>query len=427
MRGRYFRYLFENLDGVLFHIGSVYNKEEQKTTNYIYMVGSYYRNVLHKGNPGFYSEEEVIPEVIDVLIMGDYAVKDINKLLRIIEEHQVKAIILPYLTPIQRLVLVDEMNESGAATEECSHFLKDPYLFLEKAGIPDIWFLYGNGPTIGWKPEGEESGVHFDSADRETLQLIREMEGNDIPVVRAGYIIENGWLFYFGVYGMDIYTCSNFTKDYFSQIENVSQISENISEDYVRQTKRLVIEFQKKFGNFPATTVIMFVGPLYADADKHEIYMTEKELSSAIQCRAWNGSLMDSGCIIRCLHHKDYDVMQKHERGSMKGPRIGMLVLGNVNLNRYYADIRKRFLIISPRIRGIVIPNCGNGEDWNHQVLSFSPSENRVYWICCKRDITSVGVVGDIVLSSPNNRLLMIEDSQGCCLSGYIIPKEDLE
>ena len=111
----------------------------------------------------------------------------------------------------------------------------------------------------------------------------------------------------------------------------------------------------------------------------------------------------------------------------MKGPRIGMLVLGNVNLNRYYADIRKRFLIISPRIRGIVIPNCGNGEDWNHQVLSFSPSENRVYWICCKRDITSVGVVGDIVLSSPNNRLLMIEDSQGCCLSGYIIPKEDLE
>ena len=83
MRGRYFRYLFENLDGVLFHIGSVYNKEEQKTTNYIYMVGSYYRNVLHKGNPGFYSEEEVIPEVIDVLIMGDYAVKDINKLLQI--------------------------------------------------------------------------------------------------------------------------------------------------------------------------------------------------------------------------------------------------------------------------------------------------------------------------------------------------------
>ena len=61
MRGRYFRYLFENLDGVLFHIGSVYDKEEQKTTNYIYMVGSYYRNVLHKGNPGFYSEEEVIP------------------------------------------------------------------------------------------------------------------------------------------------------------------------------------------------------------------------------------------------------------------------------------------------------------------------------------------------------------------------------
>ena len=427
MRGKYFRYLFENLDGVLIHIGSVYDKEKQKTTNYIYMVGSYYRNVPHGGEHEIYMEESAVPDEIDILIMGGYTVKDVNKLIYMISKHQVKTIILPYLTPIQRLVLVEEINEGTIAAEESSHFLKDPYLFLEKTGIPNICFLYGNGLPIVRKPEEAGPVIQFESADRETLKLIREMEGNDIPVMRAGYIVENGWLFYFGAYGIDIHICSEFIKDYFSHIENVYKTSESISEDYVRQTKRLVQRYQKKFGNFPATTVTMFAGPLYASSDENEIYITEKDINAAASCRAWNGNPKDSGCILRCPRGKDYDVMQLYKNSGAKEERIGILMLGNANLNRYYAEIRRRFYVVSTRIRGISVPNCGNGEDWNHQVLGLSEAEDRVYWICCKQDITSVGVVGDIVLSAPNNRLLTIGNGQRCCISGYIIPKEDLE
>ncbi len=60
-------------------------------------------------------------------------------------------------------------------------------------------------------------------------------------------------------------------------------------------------------------------------------------------------------------------------------------------------------------------------------MLRFSAKKDRVYWICVKHEITSAGVVNDIVLSASNNRFLPIDEEIGCCLSGYIVPKEDID
>lgn len=99
-------------------------------------------------------------------------------------------------------------------------FLQDPYLFLQECGIKNLYFVYGNGRIPDRKPEEIAEGCYFEEADDKSLKLIWEMEGYAIPVVHAGYIIENGWFFYFGVYGLDIQTLSGFTREYFSQMEN---------------------------------------------------------------------------------------------------------------------------------------------------------------------------------------------------------------
>ena len=182
------------------------------------------------------------------------------------------------------------------------------------------------------------------------------MEGYAIPVVRAGYIIENGWFFYFGVYGLDIQTLSGFTREYFSQMENIHEVSENMKEDYKNQLK---------FGNSPATTIVMYEGPQNIVPSENESFMTEKEFLREEQCRAWIQYAEDNfkTCTIRCMHEKDHDIMQHHK--SSMDLRFGLLMLGNVNLNHYYEKIAERFAKIRERIRGIAVPNSGSHADWN--------------------------------------------------------------
>lgn len=428
MRGRYFRYLFENPDGGLMHIGSIYNRENHKMTSYIYMVGSYSRTGAQNGRENG-MKEELLPERIDILVMGCYTAEYVIRLIDIVKRHEIGVMILPYLAPIQRLVLVEEMKDGSMKGKEAARFLQDPYCFLQEFCSGKIYFLFGNDTPISRKPEELEQGIFFMPADKEDLQLIREMEGNTVPVVRAGYMIENDWLFYFGVYGLDIQVLSNFTRDYFSHLENINAFSENASEDYVSQMKRLLREYQGKFGSSPATTAVMFVDPLYAFPGENDCFMTEKESIGAV-CRRKRANLQGDArcqCMVSCMRDKDYDTIRQKRSEAQEDGRFGMLLLGNVNLNRYLPQIASRFWKVRFRIRGISVPNCGSGEDWNHKILGIMTKRERVYWICGKNDLTSVGVVGDIVLSRPNNRFLALDQNTGCCFSGYIVPKEDID
>lgn len=426
MRGRYFRYIFQNEEGSLFHIGSICDKEKRNITNYIYLVGSYKRNVNFKQEPLRYAGCGVMPKVIDILVLGGCTAEDIGKLVQIMERHRVKTIILPYLTPIQRLALAEEVNEKSALGKEINHFLKEPYLYLKKADIEWIYFLYGNGEMAVRNPNELEPGVHFEPVGSDERNLIRMMEGRSIPVVKAGYIVENGWLFYFGMYGLGISELSDFTRDYFSHPENIDATSENVDEDYAEQTRRLVQEYYRKFGKSSATTIVMFAGPLHVAPGENESFMTQKELEGVTGCHTWNGR-KDTGCMVACMYGRDYDIMQNVRSSRTKEGRFGFLMLGNVNLNRYYPEIAQRFLAFKTHVRGVSIPNCGSGEDWNGQVMNLFAKDGRIYWICSKHDITSVGVAGDIVFSTSRNRFVLLDKNQACCFSGYIIPKEDLE
>ena len=135
MRGRYFRYLFENQAGGLFHSGSVYDRERNTTTNYIYMVESYSRNERVKGELDFGARKDAIPDEIDLLVLGGYTINYIRKLVTLVKEHTVWTLILPYLAPIQRLVLVEETTGRKENMKDVIRFLQDPYLFLQECGI----------------------------------------------------------------------------------------------------------------------------------------------------------------------------------------------------------------------------------------------------------------------------------------------------
>lgn len=307
MRGRYFRYLFKNLDGGFFHSGSVYDRGRERTINYIYMAGSECSKNSHN--------IETMPEDIDILIVGAYTAEYIKLLMDIVKKHRIETMVLPYLVSIQKLVFVEKVKDNSEVGKESARFLQDPYLYL------------------------------------------------------------------------------------------------------------------KKFGNAPTTTVVMFEGPLHTSTVENDSILTEKEFSRRECCEAWQQYAWDSRCVcaIRCMYSKDHDVMKHHKSKEVKNARFGMLMLGNVNLNRYLSEIMARFESVWLRIRGISVPSCGDGEDWNNGILKAYSPDDRIYWICVKNEITSLGVVNDIVLSASSNRFFTVDEEWGCCFSGYLIPRADMD
>lgn len=424
MQARYFRYLFENSSDGIFHSGSIYDKAAGKVTNYIYLLGNDCRDAVFHRKRAVQITTEHMPQKLDIIVMGSYTAEYIKKLLEILETHKAETIILPYLTPIQRLVFAEETQ----GNKEAARFLQDPYMFLKNKGIANIYLLYGNGSAIGREPEELEFGCQFEAADEETLRLIREMEGYAVPVVKAGYMIENGWLFYFGMFGLDIQKLSEFTKEYFSHIENIDVLSENRKEDYRNQMKNLVKEYMGKFGSAQATTIAMYEGPLNASQKENDSFMAQKEFSGKDGCSAWVCTPnKESSCTIRCLYQRDYDTMQRHKSRLEQETRFGILMLGNVNLNVSLSEIVTRFWRLHDRIRGIGIADGGNRESWNPQILNFLSAKDRLYWICNKNRKLSSEVISDIILSSPQNRFLAVQEKEGVCFSGYLIPKETVE
>ncbi len=427
MRTRYFRYLFENLDEGLFHSGCIYDKAKGKSTNYIYMAGNYCRAMKPKKVRNVESEKETIPDVVDIMIVGGYTIAYIKRLIYIVKNYEVKKVILPYLAPIQRLVLTEYIIERDEYAKECVHFLQDPYAFLKEIGIEKVCFLYKNDAGVYREPEELAAGCHFEPADGDALRLIREMEGYDLSVVKAGYIIENGWMFLFGVYGLDLQILSGFTREYFSHTEHIHHTLQGKNNDCMQQMQELIQEYIHKFGSASATTVAMFAGSLYASPRDNDSFMVEKEFSRKERCKAWLKQKHDDccTCVIRCMHDKDYDIMQHHKDAKRDEPRFGMMLLGNTNLREYLSEICERFQKIRKRIRGIAIPNCGNKADWNANILRLSSAQERIYWICTRHETTAPEVVNDIVLNSSNDRFLCLDKEMGSCISGYIVPKEE--
>ncbi|MBO5373522.1 MAG: hypothetical protein J6A75_12525 [Lachnospiraceae bacterium] len=419
MRSRYFRYLFENLDDGMFHSGCIYDKAKETTTNFIYMTGNYDRNMKIKKTKLVEADKETIPQRVDILVVGGYTISYIKRLIYIVKNHEVEKVILPYLTPIQRLVMTEYVAEGDESAREIVRFLQDPYVFLKDIGLEDILFLYGNNTSIYREPEELESGSHFVPADAEILHMIREMEGYSLPVVKAGYIIENKWFFMFGVYGLDIHTLSEFTREYFGHKDK--------KEDYVHQMKRLIQKYMQTFGVASATTVAMYEGPIYASPRDNESFMVEKEFSRKERCEAWIHQKQDNccTCAIRCLHDKDHDIMQHHKDVRWDNPRFGTLLLGNVNLKKYFSEVMDQFWIVRNHIRAVTVPNCGSKDDWNSEILKLSSEQERIYWICNRHEKTAPTVVNEIVMFSSNNRFLRMDKEMGGCFSGYIVPKEE--
>lgn len=418
MEARNFRFLFENTSDGIVHSGCILDTIEDMCTNFTYMCGVQGKkeNVNRKERVlGI----EKINDTCHILILASFSLPHIRKMLKILENKIVETVVLPYVAPIQRLMFLQRIIDESRINHDLLIFMEQPYLYLKNAGVRNIYFLYGNGDDITMDINQLDSGHYFELADQEDITLVKELEGEYIPIVKAGYIIENNWIFYFGSYGKDISNFNQFSRQYFGGKK--TPIFRHKGERFNLEMHQILHEYTKQFGKNIAATVVMYQGPLDTKCQETDSVMTGKVFTKNQGCVP---EISEDGrnCFWKCSYQEDHTVYRRHKNSKEEDGCVGMLLLGNIDMNKWLPEIRRRYGCVIHQVCGVTIPRGGKREYWNRQCLSLLYGENTKYWVCGLDWETSPTVISDIIVSNPKNQVVTISEEFGYCFSGYLTP-----
>lgn len=384
MKIKNFRYLFDNTDDGVVLSGGIWDAEEDQYTNFAYVCGMRNKKETDKKGQGVMFRFEKSGEPCHIFILASFSIHYIKVLLRMVHWRRVRTVLLPYVPKQQRLALLQWYQGEGEDEPEFSGFMEHPYSYLKSAGVSDVYMIYGNGEAWHGNERQKKPGHYFELAEEKELQGIKAMEGCYVPVMKAGHIIENGWLFYFGQYGHNL-------------------------------------SLYEQPGGVISSSIAMFQGPIDTDSRKVDSVMTGKVFARQRDCEPYFKQ-GEKNCFYRCIYQEDFAVYRRHKKTYSAFGCFGTFSAGNINMGRYLSEVCTRFRDVLRQVRAITVPGCGNREYWNRQCLTMIFGDNIQYWVCGLDHTTSPFVLSDIIVASPQNCVVTISEEYGYCFSGYLTP-----
>ncbi len=410
---RLFRYLLKNTSSAVVMSGCTWDKGAQEQVRYAYTCEMVHNSAGKSQQSRF--EQSSCSSPLNLFIMGSFSVEDAQRLIDTIRCGSVNTVILPYVVPIQRFLILKTLVSKEIMDKDLLDFIQTPYLYLKKTAVKKIFFIYGNGSLFDKTECGMYPGNYFEFQDKETLDMIEEMEGYRIPVMKAGYIIDNRTLFYFGHYGADLPMIRQFISRY-ARTLRLEKIDE-------REIQKMMLVYQKVFADSRLDTLTVFCSPTEITASQtdcvfHAIVVDKEDL-----CHT--DIEMDEGrCSVKCMLYNDYDVCHCH-RTQEAELRAGILLLGNVKLRKYLKEIRERYKIVEQQIRAVTIPNCGNIQNWDKELTELDVGKNAVFWICPLHTQMPDQVMREIKSKNARYRIIGLNDDYGCCFNGFLTEKTE--
>lgn len=409
---RLFRYLFENTSNAVIMSGCIWDKGIQEQLRYVYTCEMSYNpaeqnhqsedgRMLYHGSP------------IHLFVMGSFSLEDAVRLIHAIHHDTVETVILPYVAPVQRFLIMQNIVEQGIKDSEVLQFIQAPYLYLKNSGVKKSIFLYGNGKPFEEPDTQMYPGSYFKLQDKEILDIIEEMEGYPIPVMKAGHMINNRMLFQFGYFGVDLYRIRHFLFHYVksTRIEKIDE----------RQIRKMLLAYRKAFSDCGMETLTMFCSPVEVIARETDCVLNTIVIDKDDFCHAdIEGD--DGRCSVKCMLYNDYDVCHCH-RTSKSELRAGVLLLGNISLSKHLKELRLQYRAVCGQIRAITIPNCGNILNWDHGLLEMDVEKNAVFWLCAFSSQTRNQVLREIKAENARNRIIALNEDYGCCFNGFLTEK----
>lgn len=412
MDARLFRYLFENTQNAIVMNGCTWDKEMREQIRYAYSCEMSHNNwrtdARHKPAGILCSNSPV-----SLFVMGTFSIEDVERLIYAINHGGVDTVIVPYVTTIHRFMIMQTLAFCEIEDPDVIGFLREPYMYLKNSDVKKFYFIYGNGRNFENTEKELYPGYHFELQDEEILDIIQEMEGYRIPVMKAGYIIENRMLFYFGYYGTDLRMIRHFVHHYAK--------SGRIERYGKRELQKMLHVYMKDFGDPALDSLTLFCSPVEIIATRTDCVLNTIVIDKEDFCHADIES--DEGkCSVKCMLYNDYDVCHCHRKEKAE-LRAGVLLLGNIKLGKWLPELKYRYKVIENQIRAVTVPNCGHIDNWNRDLLKLNTKKNVVFWICPLQTQTSDKLLKEIKTSNARYRIVGLNEKYGCCINGFLTEK----
>lgn len=352
---------------------------------------------------------------INLFVMGGFSIEDANRLIYAIRNDTVDTVIIPYVAPIQRFLMMQSMISQKVRDPEVIEFIRAPYLYLSKSGVNKFYFIYGNGTKFENKDDEMYSGYHFQPQDEDILDIIEEMEGYRVPVVKAGHIIDHRMLFYFGYFGMDLHVIRHFIFHYAKNV-----CIEGFDD---RELKKMLLVYQREFADCGMDTLTMFCSPTEIIASQTDCVLNTIVIDKEEFCHADIEG--DEGrCTLKCMLYNDYDVCRCH-RTEEAELRAGLLLLGNIRLSKHFEEFQNRYMAVEQQVRALSIPNCGNIYNWESSISKLNAKKNAIFWLCPLQAQMPDRVIREIKSQNARFRIIGLNEDYGCCFNGFLTEKKE--
>ncbi len=376
MEGLIYRCLYEGCVGGCVFSSAVRDYSRNTFFNFKYVSGA---NLNRHKNRVIQGEKHpvITEDALSYFFLSTITFASIKMLVAEVNRRHVETVVLPYLSPKERLSIVEKGYVKAEVGYEEMDFITNPDRYLESKGVKKRLFICGNGADLPkdysamseflqLTPDGE----YFEKQSKELQEKANQQEGKKINLVKAGYIKMAEWFIYFGIYGK-------------------------------------------------TPSIVMFTGPLRLNRKDYNSKMYAAALSKKDVCRNVEMDKKVSGCV-QCIFQREHISFCSYAKQPEPHEVCGHFLLGNYNLNVDMGHMLNRFSGIRKMIRVVAVPNCGKSEYWNKTFASLFTGDYSKYWYINIVSETEAKLMMDISSASPRNRFFMGTEEMSYCLTGEL-------
>ncbi|MBR4531567.1 MBL fold metallo-hydrolase [bacterium] len=156
-------FMFHPVGHGLFYSGTIKNLSTDKQVSdkqysFVYDCGGKNKTIIDDAIKG-----AKLPSKIDLLIISHFHKDHINGVLKLIEKHEVKTVILPYLDAKSKVLYIAELKEEKSEDEaELTAFIQDPQDFLKQHSkqhsVKEVFFIKEGKYHQPKRNDGDQNG-----------------------------------------------------------------------------------------------------------------------------------------------------------------------------------------------------------------------------------------------------------------------------
>ncbi|PKF90055.1 hypothetical protein CW306_00515 [Bacillus sp. BA3] len=350
---------FHNIGQGLFYNGEIRSLSLNFKFSFIYDCGSLgflgFKPLLNKQIDKVVEKNE---GQLDLLVISHFDEDHINGIDRLLKKVKVQTVVIPYVTPLERLLLTVKNTKPS---NKYYSFLLDPIEYIMRNGnVEEIIIIEGdkpfeedeevnNTPPLNNNSQLVSISLSENSSLKKTINI---EEGKEYPE-NVSYLNHDG-----NIFVRDYWRFRFFNSK--AQKENLNAFKDKLKElgldvssnkkvleiigDYVNRTKvKKAYKLIEKDINL--TSLLLYHGPI----EMRRKCLRNVIINSGLKglFRVENRSLF----IDRSLGH-------------------GCLLLGDINLNYKYNEFKTHFNKSFPFIQTVLVPHHGSLLSWNNQILS---------------------------------------------------------